>query len=88
MTGIATATGKTIEDSFAMLNYDLRVNAGVPFDYFRVFQCPKTASLIAFRRIIWYGYDEEGPAVYRKNPKTGKVVRIDYYQDLSQNLSQ
>ena len=71
-----------------MLEYDVRVKAEVPFDYFRVFQPPKDASIGPFSRIIWYGYDEEGPAVYRQNPRTGKILRIDYYSDFSEFASQ
>ncbi len=67
-----------------MLAYDVRVHANAPFDYFRVFSHTKIPVIAAFTRIIWYGFDEEGPAVYRKNPHTGEVARIDYYEDLSQ----
>ncbi|MDC7228837.1 MAG: hypothetical protein PQJ48_00860 [Sphaerochaetaceae bacterium] len=61
-----------------MLGYDLRVQTTFRFDYCRVFDPPKEHELLRFSRLIWYGYDEEGPAAYRKDPRTGEVVRIDF----------
>ncbi|WP_332446262.1 hypothetical protein [Sphaerochaeta sp.] len=61
-----------------MLNYDLRVKLEVPFDYYRIYQFPKDAEYFSFTRLLWYGYDEQGPAIYRQDPKTGQVVRVDF----------
>ncbi|MGE4583818.1 MAG: hypothetical protein AB7C91_04155 [Sphaerochaeta sp.] len=61
-----------------MLHYDQRIQTNHPFDYCRVYDDPKDPKLAEFTRVIWFGYDEEGPAVYRENPSTGKIVRLDF----------
>lgn len=61
-----------------MLRFDLRVQTNHQFDYCRMYDNPKEADLLRFSRLIWFGYDEQGPAVYREDPKTGEVVRIDF----------
>ena len=61
-----------------MLSYDSRIKLEVPFDYVHLHKIPKNATLGSFSRLVWYGYDEEGPSVYRQNPKTGEIVRIDF----------
>ncbi len=63
-----------------MLPYDCRVQANHQFDYCRVYDTPKETKLLRFSRLIWFGYDEEGPAVYREDPNTNEVVRIDFLQ--------
>lgn len=64
-----------------MLSYDLRIKTDIPFDYYRIYEPLKNPELNGFSRLIWYGYDEEGAAIYRQNPKTGKVARIDYWAE-------
>lgn len=66
-----------------MLNYDVRVREKLPFDYYRIYESPQEPELTGFSRLIWYGYDEEGAAIYRQNPKTGEVVRIDFCAELA-----
>ncbi len=61
-----------------VLEYDRRFKTDVPFDYYRIYDNPKEPELRFFSRLLWYGYDEEGPAIYRQNPKTGEVIRIDF----------
>ena len=61
-----------------MLDYNLRHKSQKPFDYSHVYDLPEGRELQRFSRLIWYGYDEEGPAVYRKDPKTNEVIRIDF----------
>lgn len=61
-----------------MLVYDVRVKLEIPFDYCRIHEVPDTPRMASFTRMLWYGYDEDGPSVYRQNPKTGEVVRIDF----------
>jgi len=61
-----------------MLHYDVRVKLEAPFDYCRIFNLPDNPKIASFTRLLWYGYDEEGPSVYRQDPKTGEVVRIDF----------
>jgi hypothetical protein len=68
------------KENQGMLPFDLRIQTQHRFDYCRVFDFPKEAKLLRFTRLTWYGYDEEGPAVYREDPDTGEVVRIDFLQ--------
>jgi len=63
-----------------MLAYDHRVQENYKFDYHRIYDDPKDNKLLRFSRLIWYGYDEQGPAVYREDPNTGEVLRIDFLQ--------
>lgn len=63
-----------------MLAYDIRVQVNCLFDYCKVFSMSND-DLREYTRLIWYGYDEVGPAVYRKNPETGMVVRIDFLKE-------
>ncbi len=64
-----------------MLAYDYRIQANLPFDYYRIYSIPGKPELSKYSRLLWYGYDEEGPAIYRQNPETGQVVRIDYLRN-------
>lgn len=34
--------------------------------------------LAPFTRVMWHGLDDEGYCVYKQNPVTGEVVRIDF----------
>ena len=68
------------KETLRMLPFDLRIQTQQHFDYCRVFNFPKEAKLLRFTRLKWFGYDEEGPAVYREDPDTGEVVRIDFLQ--------
>ncbi|MDD2394749.1 MULTISPECIES: hypothetical protein [Sphaerochaeta] len=61
-----------------MLAYDYRIQTNLPFDYYRIYSIPNKPELTDYTRLLWYGYDEEGPTIYRQNPQTGQVVRIDY----------
>ena len=61
-----------------LLNYDYRQKAEKTFDYSHVYDLPKDRRFLRFSRLIWFGYDEEGPAVYRKDPATNEVMRIDF----------
>lgn len=63
-----------------MLAYDHRVQENFKFDYCRIYDDPTEDKLLRFSRLIWYGYDEQGPAVYREDPNTGEVLRIDFLQ--------
>ena len=64
-----------------MLSYDLRVKMDVPFDYCRIYDVPQDHVVDSFTRMIWYGYDEEGPSVYRQNPHTMEMLRIDFQKN-------
>jgi hypothetical protein len=66
------------KEAHFMLRFDIRVQTKHQFDYCRVYDTPKETKLLRFSRLIWFGYDEEGPAVYREDPKTGEVVHIDF----------
>jgi hypothetical protein len=63
-----------------MLHYDHRIKLEVPFDYLNLHKVPKDTTIASFSKLIWYGYDEQGPSVYRRNPKTGEVIRIDFLE--------
>jgi len=61
-----------------LLSYDVRHKAQKPFDYSCVYDIPKERTLMRFTRLLWFGYDEEGPAVYREDPTNKEIVRIDF----------
>ena len=59
--------------------YDLRIHANLVFDSSRVYDPPREYSLNRFSRVIWFGRDYEGNCVYRQDPITSEIVRIDFY---------
>ncbi len=61
-----------------MLHYDVRTKLEALFDYCRIYDVPDNPKMASYTRLLWYGYDEEGPSVYRQNPRTGEVIRIDF----------
>jgi hypothetical protein len=61
-----------------MLQYDYRIHANFYYDPLQVNMPATEPSLYRFTRLIWHGYDEGGPAVYKEDLLTGDVVRIDF----------
>lgn len=59
--------------------YHHRVRANMPFNPTMVRNKPTDPSLMRFNELIWYGRDDEGNCVYRRDSFTGEVVRIDFY---------
>ena len=35
-------------------------------------------SMRRFTEVLWHGEDDEGYCVYKKDPKTGDVIRVDF----------
>ncbi len=63
-----------------MLKFDHRIKVEVPFDYLNLHKVPNNATITSFSTLLWYGYDEQGPSVYRRNPETEEVIRIDFLE--------
>jgi len=51
----------------------------MPFNPAMVRNRPTDPSLYRFDELIWYGTDDEGNCVYRRDSLNGEVVRIDFY---------
>lgn len=61
-----------------MLPYDYVIRANFYYDPHQVHAPTRDSSLYRFTRLIWHGYDERGAAVYKEDPYTGDVVRIEF----------
>ena len=62
----------------AIYSYHYRIKPNFPYDERQVFDPPSDPRLIRFTEVIWYGRDDEGWCVYRRDPLTGEKVRIDF----------
>ncbi len=62
----------------ARIAYHYRIKANVPFDERKVYDPPTLPELQRFTEVVWYGMDDEGWCVYKRDPYTGEVVRIDF----------
>ncbi len=51
----------------------------MPYNPTMVYNRPTEASLQRFDELIWHGCDDEGNCVFRRDSRTGDVVRIDFY---------
>jgi hypothetical protein len=58
--------------------YNFRTKANFKFDETKVGMPSRHPSLGRFAEVIWYGEDEEGHCVYKRDPKNGEVLRIDF----------
>ena len=58
--------------------YDHRIAANFAYDASRVHDPPTDARLARFEVLIWHGQDDEGLCVYKQDPRTGEVLRIDF----------
>ena len=63
----------------AMYSFHHRIRANMPYNAAMVANRPTNAQLMAFTELLWHGHDDEGYCVYRRNPITKEVVRIDFY---------
>lgn len=61
-----------------MLKYDYIIQANFQYNPLRVHEPAREPSLRRFSKLIWHGYDEGGAAVYKEDPVTGEIVRIDF----------
>lgn len=61
-----------------MMYYDYRIQANFFYDPLQVYDQAREPSLMRFSELLWHGYDEGGPAVYKRDPYTGEVLRIDF----------
>ena len=59
--------------------YNFRIQALMNFNWDKVNFPPTDPNLQHFTQLIWAGQDDEGWCVFRSNPYTGEVVRIDFY---------
>lgn len=60
------------------LTYNYRVQANITFDESKVYNPAVDNSLRRFSLVIWYGKDDEGWVVFKKDPNNGDIVRIDF----------
>ena len=63
----------------SIYTYHFRVQANMPFNPVMAQNRPTDPSLQRFSELIWYGTDNEGNCVYRRDPFTKEVVRIDFF---------
>jgi hypothetical protein len=56
----------------AIYTYHYRFKADVPFDQRQVYDPPTDPRLARFTEVIWYGRDDEGWCVYRRDPLYGR----------------
>ncbi len=38
----------------------------------------KHPSMMRFTEVVWHGEDDEGYCVYKKDPKTDEILRVDF----------
>lgn len=62
----------------ARYSHNFRIQAYVAYNPSRVVNKPTDARLAQFTELLWNGCDDEGFCVYRRNPITKQVVRIDF----------
>ena len=62
--------------------YDYRIQANMNFDWNKVNAPATDYRLNRFSILLWAGQDDEGWCVFRKDPITGSIVRIDFYPPL------
>ena len=65
-----------------MIPFDFRVQAMMSYDERKVWNMPSDPRLTPFTELIWDGRDEAGWCVYRRNPYSFEVVRIDFLPPL------
>ncbi len=58
-------------------NYQYRIKANFLYDPSRVYDPPTNPDLFRFDTLLWHGWDE-GYCVYKKDSRTGEIVRIDF----------
>lgn len=62
----------------ARYGYDYRITAVAVYNPHRVHEPPNDQRLERFTDVVWHGLDDEGYCVYKRNPWTGEIVRIDF----------
>jgi len=62
----------------ARYTFHHRIAARMPFNAAMVHNRPTLPALARFTELVWYGADDEGHCVYRRDPSSGEVVRIDF----------
>ena len=63
----------------AKFSFHYRIQGNMPYNVAMITNRPTDNQLIQFAEILWYGCDDEGYCVYRRNPMSKEVVRIDFY---------
>ena len=59
--------------------YNYRVQANFNFDWSKTNYPATDPRLAPFTELIWSGQDDEGWCVFKRNPATTEVLRIDFY---------
>ena len=60
--------------------FDFKAKANFRYDSTRVNNTPRHQTLMRFTELLWHGEDDDGVfCVFRKDPKTGEVVRIEFH---------
>ena len=62
----------------ARYSFHCRIKANMPYNAAMVANRPTDSRLMQFSDLLWHGRDDEGYCVYRRNPMTQEVVRIDF----------
>lgn len=58
--------------------YNYRVQANFHFDWKRVKSFSAGSQLKRFTELVWAGRDGEGWCVYKRDPYSNDVIRIDF----------
>ncbi|MFW9788797.1 MAG: hypothetical protein ACFFE2_00825 [Candidatus Thorarchaeota archaeon] len=58
--------------------YDHRTRANFRYDSTKAGFPARHGSMKRLTEVLWYGEDDEGYCVYKRDPKKGDVVRIDF----------
>ncbi|MBD3159186.1 MAG: hypothetical protein GF309_10395 [Candidatus Lokiarchaeota archaeon] len=58
--------------------YHYRIKKNARFDRSKVYSSALHPQLKRFTEVIWAGQDDEGFCVFKRDPHTGEVLRIDF----------
>ncbi|MHA1400709.1 MAG: hypothetical protein ACTSQE_10210 [Candidatus Heimdallarchaeaceae archaeon] len=60
------------------MRYNYRIQATFRFDEKQVYAPATHPQLMRFTEVLWYGLDDEGYCVFKRDVSTGEIVRIDF----------
>jgi hypothetical protein len=62
------------------MSFNFRAKANFSYDANKVQNPPRHQTLMRFTELLWHGEDDDGVfCVYRKDPKSREVVRIEFH---------
>ena len=61
------------------MGYHKRIQANMHFNPTRLTMPATDTRLMRFTELLWAGQDDEGWCVFKRDPVTGEVIRIDFY---------